>query len=87
MKMLLMCLSMALPVTKSLAAMAALERPSAISPSTSRSRAVSRPIGSRRACWDISTATTLGSSTVPPAATCRTASTKVRTSATRSLSR
>ena len=49
-KMLPMCLLTAFSVTTSRAAIAALERPSAISPSTSRSRAVSRPSGSSRSC-------------------------------------
>ena len=74
MKMLLVCLATAFSVTKSAAAMAAFERPSAISASTSRSRGVSRSSGSSR--WRaIRAATTSGSSTVPPAATRRTAST------------
>ena len=68
------------------AAIAALERPSAISASTSRSRGVSRSSGSSR--WRaMIAATTSGSSTVPPAATRRTPSTNSATSATRSLSR
>ena len=57
--------------------MAALERPSAISASTSRSRAVSRSSGSSWRPGQI-VATTSGSSTVPPAATRRTASTNSR---------
>ena len=45
MKMLLVCLLTAFSVTNSRAAIAAFERPSAIRPSTSRSRAVSRSSG------------------------------------------
>ena len=53
---------------------AALERPSAMSPSTSRSRGVSSARGSSRWRRLRSWATTSGSMTVPPPATRRTAS-------------
>jgi hypothetical protein len=67
-----------------LAAIAAFDRPSAISPSTSRSRAVSTASGSRRASsWE----TTSGSIAVPPSATRRTASMNWATFEIRSLSR
>ena len=69
------------------AAMAAFDRPSAINPITSRSRGLSRASGALRWCRLSSASTTFGSSTVPPAATRRTASTNVCTSETRSLSR
>ncbi len=52
-------------------AIATLERPSAISASTSRSLGVSRATGSARERRVISLPTTTGSSTVPPAATVR----------------
>ena len=64
----------------------ALERPSAIMASTSRSRCVKASRGSpprRTSSW----ATTSGSSAVPPAATRRSASRNSATSATRSFSR
>ncbi|RKE17299.1 2-polyprenyl-6-methoxyphenol hydroxylase-like FAD-dependent oxidoreductase [Streptomyces sp. TLI_171] len=85
-KMLLMCFATALSLTTSACAMPALERPSAIRPSTSRSRGVSRASGSlsRRSS---NCATTCGSRAVPPSATRRTAATNSATSATRCLSR
>src|SRR3954454_8553684 len=81
------CFSTARSVTTRASAMAALERPSAIRPSTSRSRAVRPSSGSSRRRRPSSRATTSGSSALPPPATRRTASVKVSTSATRSLSR
>jgi len=67
--------------------MAALDRPSAISPSTSRSRGVICESGSSRALRASSLAITSGSIAVPPAATRRTASMNWPLSNTRSLSR
>ncbi len=81
-----MCLATALSLMTRCSAMPALERPSAMDASTSRSRAVSRSSGSlcrRVSSWE----TTCGSSAVPPAATRRTASMNSATSATRCLSR
>ncbi len=68
--------------------MAALERPCAISSSTSRSRGVSRETGRsspelRCSSWEM----TWGSMAVPPAATRRTASVNCPASSTRSFSR
>src|SRR5215472_3557724 len=81
-----MCLLTALSVMTKAAAISVLERPSAISASTSRSRWVSAASGSgprRSRSW----ATTSGSRAVPPAATRRSASRNSATSATRSFSR
>ena len=80
-KMLVTCFSTARSVTTSSAAIAALERPSAIRPSTSRSRGVSASSGSSRrrlrpSIWE----TTSGSSAEPPAPTRRTASVSASTS-------
>ena len=86
-KMLVTCFSTARGVTTSFAAIAPLERPSAISPSTSRSRAVSSASGSSRRRRPTSCETTDGSSAEPPSATRRTAAANSSTSATRSLSR
>ena len=86
MKMFETCFSTAPSVTTSSSAMATFERPSAISASTSRSRGVSSSSGPSSR-WPSSWETASGSSAVPPSATRRTASTKSRTSATRSLSR
>ena len=84
--MLAMWLSTVLTVTTSRSAIAVLERPSAISASTSRSRSVSAASGSFRPrlirCRTIS-----GSRTVPPPAIVCSASTSVGTWITRSLSR
>lgn len=84
--MLLTCFSTAPSVTTSAAATAPLERPSAISFSTSCPRGVSASSGRRRpraSNWE----TTSGSSAVPPAPTRRSASVNSSTSATRSFSR
>ena len=70
---------------QSASAIAALDRPSAISASTSRSRGVRPSSGSRRR--PISWRTTSGSSTVPPSATVASAARKSSRSLTRSLSR
>jgi hypothetical protein len=81
------CLLTAFSVMNSRWAMAALDRPSAISASTWRSRGVSRATGSARARRVISFCTTSGSSTVPPAATVRMAAVNASSLNTRSLSR
>ena len=65
----------------------AFERPWAISSSTSRSRALSRPSSSARPVLPIRCETTAGSSTVPPARMVCIAWTSTSTSTTRSLSR
>src|SRR4051812_21489930 len=64
-----------------------VERPSAISPSTSRSRGLSSDSGSSRRRRPSSRETTSGSSALPPSPPRLTASTKRSRSATRSLSR
>jgi hypothetical protein len=87
MKMAATCFSTAPSVTTSAAAMAVLERPSAMRPSTSRSLRVSRPSGSAFRLRARSCRTTSGSRAVPPAATRRAASMNSSMSATRSLSR
>ena len=79
------CFSTPPSETDSASAMAALDLPSAISESTSRSRGVRSASGSR--LRPISWRTTIGSSTVPPAATACTAPRKSSRSLTRSLSR
>ncbi len=84
--MLVTYFSTAPPETTSALAIAALDRPSAISPSTSFSRGVRSAMPRRwlaRRSWD----TTSGSSTVPPAATRVSASRNSLTSAIRSFSR
>ena len=81
------CLLTAFSVTKRRCAIAALERPSAISASTSRSRGVSRDTGSLPARRTISFCTTSGSRTVPPVATVRMAAANDSSLNTRSLSR
>ena len=73
--------------TTRLAAMAEFVRPSAMSSSTWRSRALSPDRASVRRDAPISWVTTSGSRAVPPDATRTSASTKSATSATRSLSR
>ena len=86
--MLAVCLPTALSLRNSRCPIAAFERPSAISSSTSRSRGVSRPSGGcRPAAGRSSFAITSGSIAVPPAATRRTASTNCSALKTRSLSR
>ena len=85
--MLATCFSTAPVVSTSSRAIAAFERPSAISESTSVSRGVSRSIGPCTRRREKSCATTSGSSAVPPAATRPTASTKSSTSMIRSFSR
>ncbi len=80
-----MCLLTAATETCRARAMAALDRPSAISASTSRSRGVSRLSGSCRRRSNCPT--TSGSSTVPPPATRTTVSANSVTAATRSFSR
>ncbi len=85
--MLVTCFSTARSVTTSCAEIALLERPSAISSSTSRSRGVMSTSGSSRRARPSSWATTSGSSADPPPATRFTASTNTSTSATRSFSR
>ena len=81
------CLLTAFSVMNSRCAIAALDRPSAIRASTSRSRGVSRATGALRACRTISLLTTSGSSTVPPAATVRMAPVNWSSLKTRSFSR
>jgi hypothetical protein len=81
--MLATCFSTTFGVMNSAAAIAAFERPCATRASTSFSLGVSAGSRWRRSRTD----TTSGSSTVPPAATRSSASTKSPTSATRSLSR
>jgi len=81
------CLLTAFSVTNRRWAIAALDRPSAISASTSRSLGVSRATGASRARRLISLATTSGSRTVPPAATVRMAAVNALSLNTRSLSR
>src|ERR1700684_436267 len=66
--MLVLCFPTAFSEMNSRWAIALFDRPSAISLSTSRSRAVSRVIGLSRARRPISFLTTSGSMTVPPAA-------------------
>jgi hypothetical protein len=85
--MLATCFSTVPPVTTSASAMPAFERPSAISASTWRSRAVSAARPSARRLARSSWPTTSGSSAVPPAATRSSASANSATSATRSFSR
>jgi hypothetical protein len=85
--MLLTCFSTAPSVTTSSAAMAALDLPSAISASTSRSRGLIASSGLLRRRRPSNCATTSGSSAVPPSPTRRTAARNSETSATRSLSR
>jgi hypothetical protein len=85
--MLVLCLLTAFSVTNRRWAIALLERPSAISASTSRSRGDSRATGSSRARRTSSLDTTSGSITVPPPATARRASTNWSSLNTRSLSR
>lgn len=87
MKMAATCFSTAPIVTTSAAAMAVLERPSAMRPSTSRSLRVSRARGSAFRLRARSCRTTSGSRAVPPAATRWAASMNSSMSATRSLSR
>ena len=89
--MLAVCLPTALSLRNSRCPIAALERPSAISSSTSLSRGVSRstarlPAGVAGPPAS-SLAITSGSIAVPPAATRRTASTNWSALKTRSLSR
>ena len=81
------CLLTDFSVMNSRCAIATLERPSAISASTSRSLGVSRVTGSARERRVISLPTTSGSSTVPPAATVRMAAVNASSLNTRSLSR
>ena len=81
------CLLTAFSVMNRRCAIAALDRPSAISASTSRSRGVSRATGSVREWRTISFCTTSGSSTVPPAATVRMAPVNWSSLKTRSFSR
>ncbi len=83
--MLVTCFSIAPVPMTSARAIAALVRPSAMRPSTSRSRGVSALRGSRRRA--MSCVTTSGSSTVPPDAMRRTASSISSSRVTRSLSR
>src|SRR5262249_3303255 len=78
------CFSTAPTVSTSVSAMPALERPSAISASTSFSRGVSSARRSSRR--PTKCATTSGSRAVPPSATRRTVSTNASTSITRSFS-
>ena len=87
MKMLATCFSTAPVVTTSASAMPALDRPSAMRPSTSRSLGVSLASGSAFLLRASSCRTTSGSSAVPPAATRLAASMNSSMSATRSLSR
>lgn len=84
-KILPMCLFTAASLMNRCLARPASVRPSAISPSTSRSRGLSRSSGSwrSRTSWWI----TFGSTTVPPAATRSIAAVKSATALTRSLSR
>ena len=70
-----------------LGSIAALVRPSAMRPSTSRSRGDRRSSGSRRRVRASSCATTSGSRAVPPVPTRSTPSRNSDTSAMRSLSR
>jgi diguanylate cyclase (GGDEF)-like protein len=87
-KMLVMCFSTAPGVTTRLSAIAVFERPSAISSSTERSRAVSELSAFSDPWWGASSSvTTSRSSTVPPAATRRSASRNARTSPIRSFRR
>ena len=81
------CLLTAFSVMNIRWAIAALDRPSAISASTSRSRGVSRATGSMRELRTISFCTTSGSRTVPPAATLRIAAVNASSLNTRSFSR
>ena len=71
----------------SAAAIPALDRPSAISASTSRSLAVSEASPAARRLAPSSWLTTSGSSAVPPEPTRSSAAANSATSATRSLSR
>jgi hypothetical protein len=84
-KMLATCFSTALSDSTSLLAMPELDLPSAMSPSTFRSREVSdaSPGSGLRSSWLI----TSGSSAVPPAATRSSAETNSATLPTRSLRR
>jgi EmrB/QacA subfamily drug resistance transporter len=86
-KMLVTCFSTAASLTKRLSAMPRFDLPSAIDPSTSRSRGLSRSTGLSGARRPSIRRTTSGSSALPPAATRPTASTKASTSPTRSLSK
>src|SRR5581483_4302308 len=86
-KMLVTCFSTARSVTTSRSPIAWFDRPSAISPSTSRSRGVRRSSGSSRLVLPTSRATTAGSSAEPPSATRRTAAANSPTSPTRSFRR
>jgi hypothetical protein len=85
--MLVLCLLTAFSETNRRCAIALLERPSAISPGTSRSRADSLAIGSSRERRTSSLAITSGSITVPPPATVRIASMNWSSVNTRSFSR
>jgi hypothetical protein len=85
--MLAMCFSTAPPDTTSAAAIPALDRPSAISASTSRSRGVRDDMPSVVLLAARSWLTTSGSSAVPPDPTRSSASLNSATSDTRSLSR
>jgi hypothetical protein len=87
--MLVVYLLIAPSLRNSRAAIAVLDRPSAISSSTDRSRSVSAAIGSslRRAGLPSSFAITAGSRAVPPPATRPSASMNSAASITRSLSR
>src|SRR6516162_9608353 len=87
-KMFLTCFSTVCSVTNSRSAIALLDRPSAISPSTSRSRSVS--CSSAPLCrlgLPTNWLTTAGSSTEPPSPTWRTLEASPARSDTRSLSR
>jgi hypothetical protein len=64
-KMLVTCFSTPRSVRKTRAAIAEFDNPSAINPSTSRSRGLSSPIGSSRRRRPTSCETTLGSSAEP----------------------
>ena len=86
-KTLATCFSTTPAEMTSVLAMAAFERPCAMSERTSRSRGVSVARESARRLAPRSWRTTSGSSTVPPCATLVIASMKSLTSATRSLSR
>ena len=81
------CLATARSVMTMRWAMATLDRPSAIRPSTSRSRGLSAPRLALPVLRASNRAITSGSMAVPPPATRRTASTNWVLSNTRSLSR
>ena len=81
------CLATARSEITSCWPMAALERPSAIRPSTSRSRGLSAPTASLSVLRASRRAITSGSMAVPPVATRRTASTNWPLSNTRSFKR